>query len=533
MELAAKVEQSYVVGPTEDVVQALLETLVDPLLPSRFSNIPPSETIQNSVAKQMHAVVLLYNYHHRKQNPGLPFLDLLNFCKLAVVIRPPLIAFMKSIIKIEPTESNTAEENELSITEKAVQDACEIAACLDASRDFPNVKEWPIYEIAIVLIDSGNENCMLLEASINQEMLRVKRKQNASSSSDSEYLQIAYDSVKETTGIDSSELEVLKKHVTYSSSEKKAAACFYMMRCAGSYVIDEPVSIKVLVQRLQGPVAIKAAFGLWKTTPVAKVHHMLPYISFISSWLSGGSRNLVNRENDNKQPSIINVDVIVNLNGTHNNGRFVKKEAIKIELDEFGEDTRNNNSSAPNEDGTNVSRDVGDDVTIPYNENRISENEEELQNALALLHRKRQAQYARICSMEETLALYEDKIARIRDGGDIGLSREFIKSIASGNRNPTLEHETQKLDKEKIRLPKNYFPGKSPCQDLEYTCLMNNWRLPRYLIETSSLGKFVSYVAVEGKEFKLHSKGGIESKPCEARESAARQMLAKLQNSCV
>ncbi|KAL7125713.1 hypothetical protein ABFS83_14G135000 [Erythranthe nasuta] len=531
MELAAKVEQSYVVGPTEDVVQALLETLVDPLLPSRFSNIPPSETIQNSVAKQMHAVVLLYNYHHRKQNPGLPFLDLLNFCKLAVVIRPPLIAFMKSIIKIEPTESNTAEENELSITEKAVQHACEIAACLDASRDFPNVKEWPIYEIAIVLIDSGNENCMLLEATINQEMLRVKRKLNASSSSDSEYLQVAYDSVKETTGIESSELEILKKHLTYSLTEKKAAACFYIMRCVGSYVINEPVPIKVLVERLEGPVVKKAAFGLWKTTPVAKVHHMLPYITFISSWFSGGSRNLVNRENDNKQPSIINIDVIVNLNGTRNNGRFVKKEAIKIELDEFGKVMRNNNSSAPNENRTNVSLDVGDDDTIPYNGNRISENEEEFQNALALLQRKRQQQYARICSMEETLALYEDKIARIRDGGDIGLARELIKSIASGNRNPTLEHETQKLDKEKIRLPQNYFPGKSPCQDLEYTCLKNNWRLPRYLIEPSSLGKFVSYVVVEGKDFKFHSKGGVESKPCEAKESAARQMLAKLQNS--
>ncbi|KAL9141940.1 hypothetical protein ABFS82_14G136200 [Erythranthe guttata] len=519
MELAAKVEQSYVVGPTEDVVQALLETLVDPLLPLRFSNVPPSETIQNSVAKQMHAVVLLYNYHHRKQNAGLPFLDLLNFCKLAVVIRPPLIAFMKSIIKIEPTESNTAEENELSITEKAVQHACEIAACLDASRDFPNVKEWPIYEIAIVLIDSGNENCMLLEATINQEMLRVKRKLNASSSSDSEYLQVAYDSVKETTGIESSELEILKKHLTYSLTEKKAAACFYIMRCVGSYVINEPVPIKVVVERLEGPVVKKAAFGLWKTTPVAKVHHMLPYISFISSWFSGGSRNLVNRENDNKQPSIINVDVIVNLNGTRSNGRFVKKEAIKIELDEFGEVTRNNNSYA------NVSRGVGDDVTIPYNGNGFSETEEELENALALLQRKRQQQYSRICSMEETLALYEDNIARIRDGGDIGLAREIVKSIASGNRNPT-----QKLDKEKIRLPENYFPGKSPCQDLEYTCLKNNWRLPRYLIEPSSLGKFVSYVTVEGKDFKFHSKGGVESKPCEAKESAARQMLAKLQN---
>ncbi|XP_047981598.1 uncharacterized protein LOC125222814 [Salvia hispanica] len=57
----------WAVSPTEDMVQALLETLVDHLLPLRVSSVPPSEDVQITVAKQMHAVVLLYNYYHRKQ----------------------------------------------------------------------------------------------------------------------------------------------------------------------------------------------------------------------------------------------------------------------------------------------------------------------------------------------------------------------------------------------------------------------------------------------------------------------------------
>lgn len=53
-ELTAKeAGPSWTVGPTEDVVQALMETLVDPLLPLRVSNVPPSQDAQESIAKQV------------------------------------------------------------------------------------------------------------------------------------------------------------------------------------------------------------------------------------------------------------------------------------------------------------------------------------------------------------------------------------------------------------------------------------------------------------------------------------------------
>lgn len=49
--MAAAVD--WEVAPTQVVVKALMETLVDPRLPRAYSNDPPSEDAQKSVAKQV------------------------------------------------------------------------------------------------------------------------------------------------------------------------------------------------------------------------------------------------------------------------------------------------------------------------------------------------------------------------------------------------------------------------------------------------------------------------------------------------
>lgn len=52
-----EVAEKWEVGPTEDVVQALMEKLVDPLLPWKFSVTGlPSKESQSSVAKQVISV---------------------------------------------------------------------------------------------------------------------------------------------------------------------------------------------------------------------------------------------------------------------------------------------------------------------------------------------------------------------------------------------------------------------------------------------------------------------------------------------
>ncbi|KAK4415855.1 hypothetical protein Salat_2692900 [Sesamum alatum] len=814
-----KVAPPWVVGPTEDVLQALMQTLVHPLLPTRVSSVPLSLDAMTSVAKQMHAVVLLYNYHHRKQKPELMFLEFSFFCKLALIVSPPLIAFMDRMIESKSMEKNGAEDHQLSVTEKAIKDACDIAAALDASRDVPEIEGWPISKVAVLLLDSKQENCLLQfgavtkgvwsliekeqkDHSINPEMSAdgtagKKRKRNIrNGSSDIEFLQLAFDAVKDVTGIYDSELEVLETHLTYSLSEEKSAACFYMMQCRRSFSFNEQVPIKFLVESLHGPLAKKVAYGFWKTTSVVEYYHIIPYAEFISSWLSrkylcvpslngcnaqstvkncnkelaqsrtlafavtiyngndlddiddkigcencegnnkncknslgckgaspvniiqstvkernvtdkfsercnvldsartGSSRILETFGNESKQhdqssllsqrkakddnpaeffneridlellatdsdaqqkslsshPSRrlsgkagIDDNRIEKSNQKHDLADPAVKEESRIcpelltrDSDECNkrtlsgslrgphmlnmsglsktcpknEDTskkinsvirvyhrRKNNSSTQidthvREDWTNLKVDMveplksndtqcrdakvsGDKghLTMSCNqvaatgnqlvqfEAKIAHNldvqssavSEDLQNALALLYRRRQELvheytflHLEICNMEDTLALYEDNIARIRDGREVGLARQCIKSIIKGNHPLPLEHGSQVQDKghrggkdnlksqceKQTRLSGIYIPGKSACQDLEYICLKNNWRLPRYFIEPSD-GKFLSRVVVEGKGLEISSNGDFKSKPGEARESAAAEMIFKVRNPCV
>ncbi|KAI3444436.1 hypothetical protein Pfo_001101 [Paulownia fortunei] len=826
------------VGPTEDVVQALMETLVDPRLPLRVSlNEPPSKDAQNSVARQMHAVVLLYNYYHRKQKPELEFLDFVSFCKLALLLRPSLISFMKMTNESESMELNGAEDR-LSVTEKAIKDACDIAVALDASKDVPTTEGCPISKVAVLLIDSKKENCLLQfgavtegvwsliekelnESNINQEILaeeKVGKKRKRSSqkaSDDSKFLQLGCDAVKDITGIDSSDLVVLESHVVYSLSKEKSAAQFYMMQCPQSFSINQRVPLKFLVESLRGPLAEKY-YDSWTTTTLVEYHQMLPYLGFIPCWLSTkdlclpssngyNARSTMNRgekeltrsrisalplseysgkdldhiDNNSSEMEVSSSDNIANENSEvnqkkckHSSGGKVasslnisqstakdgdatdefnkrydtldsakkdasritlenldyidkretgslsspsrglsqkiakddnameklsnkcdivdsaKKEGSKVNLESLDADSNNHRkgllttglsqntatdenvsekfnkrcgmadsvkkesridseildndnyeyltglSSGPSrglqrmsmsdfaktcpksedtnkklnskirvyhhrrknissaqhdahgqEDDVNLKVEMADllksndtlckdgkvtadngDMTISCNQSRIAVTEnpllqfealhniegenvldsEDLQNALALLYRKRQELCSQMCTMEDDLALYEDNIERIRDGGEVGLARLCIKSILSGNNHLLLKNEAKIRDKghqpgedhcnpqseKQTRLSDTFLPGRSSCKDLEYICLKNNWRLPRYFIEPSD-GKFLSNVAVESNNFKLSSEGGLESSPCEARESAAAQMIAKIRNACV
>lgn len=135
-------------APTKEVVKALLDYLVDPLLPLTVSNKDPSLETQEAVAKQMHAVVLLYNYYHRLQNPQLEFMEFGAFCKLAVTLKPTLIAHMKYMQQADLTGSDDM-ENHLSIAEKAIRDACKIALALTSLKDISHVERWPVSKVQV------------------------------------------------------------------------------------------------------------------------------------------------------------------------------------------------------------------------------------------------------------------------------------------------------------------------------------------------------------------------------------------------
>jgi len=111
----------------------------------------------------VHAVVLLYNYYHRKQNPELEFVAFSEFCKLIVDLRPALLPYMKFTQK--PVDLVDVEQ-QLSLTEKAIVSSYDICTVLDASKNVPNIEGWPISKVAVLLVDSEKENCFLLYGSI-------------------------------------------------------------------------------------------------------------------------------------------------------------------------------------------------------------------------------------------------------------------------------------------------------------------------------------------------------------------------------
>nr|XP_016498214.1 PREDICTED: uncharacterized protein LOC107816976 isoform X1 [Nicotiana tabacum] len=298
---------------TEEVVNALMEYLVDPHLPLKSSAIkePPSLSQQLSVAKQLHAVVLLYNYYQRKQNPQAQNLDFESFCKLAVALKPALVSYMKFMNQSDPTGSKDT-DNDLSVAEKAIQDACNISCALDASKNVPSINKWLIAKASVLLLDSKKETCWLLYSSVTDGVWSLLEKNRELPSAeiegmvegkhpnkkrrtsmrpvtveqkddDSGFQQFAFLAVKDATGISRSDLVVLEKHVVYSLTKEKTASCFYIMQCK-SINQDIQIPVKEIFESLQGPL-VKKSSGSWSTTEVVEYFHLLPYANIMSAFL--------------------------------------------------------------------------------------------------------------------------------------------------------------------------------------------------------------------------------------------------------
>ncbi|KAH9727661.1 hypothetical protein KPL70_008759 [Citrus sinensis] len=301
---------------TEDTVLLLLDYLVDPLLPARpSSRDTPSESLQRSVAKQVHAVVLLYNYYHIKQHRQLKFEGFESFSKLAVVLKPTLLAHMKLLQRSNDSELDDPDK-QLSVTEKKIMDACDISNSLDASKDIPSTEGWPISKVAVLLIDSRKENCFLKHSSMTEGVFSLIEKDLDVSSCISEVMsegkqkrkkikvtrkffedavdedtlqQVAFSAVKEATdgkGINQNELIIIRSDVAYSLSKEKTMARFYIMQCKESKSDDVfEIPIRDAIDSLQGPLVTKSS-GKWTVTQVVDYFHLLPCAGIMSDWLS-------------------------------------------------------------------------------------------------------------------------------------------------------------------------------------------------------------------------------------------------------
>ncbi|AES67753.1 uncharacterized protein [Medicago truncatula] len=299
--------------PTADAIRAFLEYLVDPLLQEDHStndDLPLSQ--HEKVANQVHAVVLLNNYYHIKLNQELAFLPYREFCKIIVDLRPPLSAYMKFMLQPDYAELVDVEQK-LSLTEKAIMSSHDICLSLDASKHVPNIEGWPISKVAVLLVDSKKENCFLrfnsftdgvwsliekdvdtsyqiaeVTSEIKSPYKRrgVIMKRSKVILNEDQLLQVGYSAVKEAASVNSIDMMLLGSYNVYSQSKERTASRFYIMKCSQSIVEGfTKVPIKDLIESFRGPL-VKRSSSSWKTTPVVKYFHMLPYSEIISEWIS-------------------------------------------------------------------------------------------------------------------------------------------------------------------------------------------------------------------------------------------------------
>ncbi|XP_076898519.1 uncharacterized protein LOC143552112 [Bidens hawaiensis] len=303
---AMDIDMSKEVGPTEETVEALMEYLVGPLLPLKhtdFAKETPSEAKQKSVAKQVHAAVVLYNYyHHLNHHRESRILKFDQFCKLALMFKPSIFHHMKHTCQPNDTVLSDP-ENQLSLTEKAIKDACTVSeTLLNASDNILNViKEWQVTKVAVLLIDSKKENCFLqfnngVWSVIEKELFsESKKRKKIMMEYDEEgevgYQKLAFLACKEVAGIPYRDLRILESHVVYSLSQAKTANRFYIVQSTKGISEDNLVPIQDVIASLQGPV-VKKCLGSWVITPVVEYYYLLPYADIISKLLNRESNSL-------------------------------------------------------------------------------------------------------------------------------------------------------------------------------------------------------------------------------------------------
>ncbi|CAN6205007.1 unnamed protein product [Urochloa humidicola] len=281
----------------EDAVKLLVEHLVQPVLPrgtlQREEALKPEN--QETVARQMHATVLLYNYYHRKQFPQLEFADPERFCMTASLTAGDALLMYLNQVHDHRGDSG---EGLLSVTDQAVIDACDIAKALDTTKDSPEMAVWPISKVAVLLLDRTKKMCLLehgsetkgvfsfLEKDIKSALgdsrgsdLSVQESTNKSIALPSEpYLlqQIAYAEVERKAGIKRTSLRFLEEHRVYSLSKKGTATMLFVLQyeqTVNSKLMERP--LELLIDRMSGP--IFRHDPCLATTHVVEFYHLLPY----------------------------------------------------------------------------------------------------------------------------------------------------------------------------------------------------------------------------------------------------------------
>lgn len=547
---------------TEEVVQALLECMVEPLLghSSCKSKKVPTLDQQKSMAKQVGAVVLLYNYYYRKQHQDqkIEFLNFASFCQLAVVLKPTLMTYVKLMHRSDYTDVDNL-ESQLSLTEKEIMRACDISSTLDAAEVVLLSQKWPTSKVAVFLVDSRRENCLLMHSSMtcavwsiiekhldvsssylfDSKCISKKKKANMFSTglqyADESSLQdLALSAATEATGINRSDLVVLESHLVYSLDKEKASARLYLVQSTKLVNEGFTIPIRDIIESLQGPL-IKKKSCEWSVAPAVEYFHLLPYREILLNWhsrerLSSGLQDLhvevvaahaydvhVGGSSSEKEVNQENVapPMIKSCITDYDDEKIVEAKRRRVMqgvsavgLSQLG--------SQQSEDGV---------TTLASKEYAIS------QSALTVLRWKREKLHYQLRILEDEIALCNKTIQTELNGGENealidGCNDMCIEDEDSTNQlvedSCTIQYSNGK------RLSEAILTLQNQCQQLDQLCCRNNWVLPTYQVFPLE-GGFLAKVIVKAADSKVISKSKICESPRKARESAAAHMISSFQ----
>ncbi|XP_040383250.1 uncharacterized protein LOC102721864 isoform X2 [Oryza brachyantha] len=369
-----------VVVEMEDAVGILVDDLVRPAL--RKGSRMTAEN-QADVARQIHMAVILYNYYHRKQFPQLAFADAKRFFRCATLtLGESLLAYSTMVHQHEKSSSSSGEAVNLSVTDKAVVDACGIAEALDASQESPDMTMWPISKVAVILLDSTRKRCLLECGSVRKNVRSFLEKEIDTSSSsehngnhierqeseneeaheplDGPYVlqKLAFSEVELRTGIERSSLRLLEEHLAYSLTKKgtttKLFILHYEQTAKGNFV---EVPIEELIKRMIGPVVEKRPYPT--TTVVAESYHILPYKDILfgclhRKWHFDPSLSMTKEETRRNGKSSSHCEIDENVKEQESNGRGSAQKKIRREIKADVSIDKNYCSTSKNKRNSNV-----------------------------------------------------------------------------------------------------------------------------------------------------------------------------------
>ncbi|XP_015068075.1 uncharacterized protein LOC107012681 isoform X2 [Solanum pennellii] len=557
-----KMEVTEKMCATEEVVDALLECMVEPLLgrSSCKSKEVPTLDQQKSMAKQVGAVVLLYNYYYRKQHQDqkIEFLNFASFCQLAVVLKPTLMTYMKLMHRSVYTDVDNL-ESQLSLTEKEIMRACDISSTLDDAEVVPLSQKWPTSKVAVFLVDSRRENCLLMHSSMtcavwsiiekhldvsssylfDSKCISKKKKTNMFSTSlqyaDGSSLQdLALSAATEATGINRSDLVVLESHLVYSLDKEKASTQLYLVQSTKLVNEGFTISIRRILESLQGPLIKKKSCG-WSVAPAVEYFHLLPYREILSNWHS--------REQLSSGLQDLNVEVVAaHAYDIHVGGSSCKKEVnqenvappmIKLCITDFNDEKIVEAKRRRNMQGVSAvglsqlgsQQSVDGVTTLASKEYAIS------QSALTVLRWKREKLHYQLRILEDEIALCNKTIQAELNGGENEALIDGCNDMCiedEGSTNQLVEDSCTIQYSKGKRLSEAILTLQNRCQQLDQFCCRNNWVLPTYQVFPLE-GGFLAKVIVRAADSKVVSRSKICESPREARESAAAHVISSFQ----